>query len=748
MKVLRWLGGSFRREVILGLAAGIFLLVGAFSAYLVWMERAERYQDSRENTESLVQALAASSRMSLLAEDVAALQEIVQSFRDYPGLRYAMVISPAGKVLGHTDASKVGSFLADEQSAGLIGGPGTKRVLRDDVDALDIALPIEAGGRLVGWARIEVGREDIVTELRHLGLRVAVFVLVSTTLALLASVLIANRLGYRISALAAVAEQVQAGNFYIRAEAHGRLDEIGKLATSFNQMLDELARNERELRAASLYTRSLIEASLDPLVTISPEGKITDVNAATEKVTGKGRDELIGTDFSDYFTEPDKARAGYRKVFLEGSVVDYPLAIRHRDGHVTDVLYNASVYRSGAGGVLGVFAAARDVTARKRAEEQLRESEASLAEAQRMAHLGNWNLDLVNDVLTWSAEIYRIFEIDPEKFGATYEAFLAAIHPDDRDMVNAAYAESLKTRAPYDIVHRLLMKDGRVKYVNERCVTYFSEDGRPLRSIGTVHDITERKLAEDEIRALNRDLEQRVAARTAELAEANKELEGFAYSVSHDLRVPLRAIDGFSRILLEEYRDKLDAEGQRLLSIVRDNTRKMAQLIDDILAFSRTGRLAMSLSEVDMAELARRVFDDLKPTFAEREVVLELRPLPPAHADRAMMERVFANLFTNAVKFTRSRPKAMIEVGSIASDKEDTYYVRDNGVGFDMQYVDKLFGVFQRLHGTEEFEGTGIGLAIVKRVISRHGGRVWAEGRLNEGATFYFTLPKREIAHD
>ncbi len=514
-----------------------------------------------------------------------------------------------------------------------------------------------------------------------------------------------------------------------------------------NRDITEKKRLEEELRQASVYNRSLIEASLDPLVTISAEGKITDVNRATEKITGRSRAELIGTDFSDYFTEPDKARAGYRQVFAQGFVTDYPLALRHRDGHVADVLYNASVYRDEAGEVLGVFAAARDITERKLAEEKLRRSEHGLAEAQRIAHLGNWELDLVHNVLLWSDEIYRIFEIDPDKFGASYEAFLNGIHPDDRDMVNKAYTDSVSSRVPYNIVHRLKMPDGRIKYVNEMCETYYAEDGKPLRSVGTVHDITERKLAEEEIKALNRDLEQRVIERTAQLEAANKELEAFSYSVSHDLRTPLRAIDGFSHILLEDYNDKLDDEGKRLLNVVRDNTSKMGQLIDDILKFSRAGRLELIPVEIDMEKMAREVFEELQPVVDASKLQLEIGPLPHASGDRAMMRQVFVNLLSNAIKFSRQREPAVIKVGASIEGGEAVYFVKDNGAGFDMQFADKLFGVFQRLHGVTEFEGTGIGLAIVKRIVARHGGRVWAEGKVNEGATFYFALPIKEADH-
>ncbi len=249
---------------------------------------------------------------------------------------------------------------------------------------------------------------------------------------------------------------------------------------------------------------------------------------------------------------------------------------------------------------------------------------------------------------------------------------------------------------------------------------------------------------QDEIHQLNLELEQRVTVRTAQLEAANKELESFSYSVSHDLRAPLRAVDGFSRILIEAYQDKLDDEGRRLLNVVRDNTKKMGQLIDDILAFSRTGRQEIMPIEVDMEELVREVLEELKPATAGREVRVAINTLPTAIADRAMMRRVMVNLLSNAFKFTLTRAVALIEVGARTEGTETIYYVKDNGVGFNMQYVDKLFGVFQRLHGVNEFEGTGIGLAIVERIITRQGGRVWAEGKPDEGATFYFALPTKE----
>jgi light-regulated signal transduction histidine kinase (bacteriophytochrome) len=232
-----------------------------------------------------------------------------------------------------------------------------------------------------------------------------------------------------------------------------------------------------------------------------------------------------------------------------------------------------------------------------------------------------------------------------------------------------------------------------------------------------------------------------LAAANSQHAAALKELEGFAYSVSHDLRAPLRAIDGFSRILLEDYADKLDPEGQRVLNVVRDSTVKMGRLIDDILAFSRAARLEMKPEPVDMTALVRQTLaNGLAPAVAGRELPIKIGTLPPTHGDKAMLQRVWMNLLDNAIKYTAPKPDARIEIGATAGAGETIYFVRDTGVGFDMQYADKLFGVFQRLHGME-FPGTGIGLAIVKRIVTRHGGRVWAEGKVGGGAIFYFALP-------
>ena len=259
--------------------------------------------------------------------------------------------------------------------------------------------------------------------------------------------------------------------------------------------------------------------------------------------------------------------------------------------------------------------------------------------------------------------------------------------------------------------------------------------------IAMARDVTEQKRAEEAVRQMNETLEGRVRARTAELEAALKELNSFSYSVSHDLRAPLRGIAGYAKVLEEDYAGLLDAEGRRLLDRIAYNAIRMGELIDDMLDFSRIGRAELKRARVDMTVLAREVFNDNSESGAGRRIDFRLAALPDVLGDRGMLRQVWANLLGNAIKFTRGREPAVIEVGAEVIDGEARFRVHDNGAGFDMEYASKLFHAFQRLHRDDQIEGTGVGLAIVARIVQRHGGRVWAEAEPDKGATFHFTLP-------
>jgi PAS domain S-box-containing protein len=325
---------------------------------------------------------------------------------------------------------------------------------------------------------------------------------------------------------------------------------------------------------------------------------------------------------------------------------------------------------------------------------------------------------------------------------ATGMGWIFALHPDDRERTADVWLRAVRSNSFYDAECRIRRYDGEYRWMEVHGVPVLEADGAIREWVITCADMHDRKRTEEEVRKLNQELEQRVVERTAELEAANQELEAFAYSVSHDLRAPLRAVSGFSRILLEEYAPRLPAKAQHYLEAARKNAVQMGELIDDLLAFSQLSRQPLHKQPIAPTELVREVLQDLRPDREGRQVEITVGDLPCCEGDPRLLKQVLVNLLSNGFKYTRTREVARIEVGAMTASGGATpvYYVRDNGVGFDMRYADKLFGVFQRLHGTLEYPGTGVGLAIVQRIVHRHGGRVWAEAAVNQGATFYFVL--------
>jgi PAS domain S-box-containing protein len=434
----------------------------------------------------------------------------------------------------------------------------------------------------------------------------------------------------------------------------------------------------------------------------------------------------------------------YRETLETRKFRSYDYRIVKPDGAVRWVHATGAVDCDGAGAPVGLVGALHDITERKQAEEALRENEERLRLALVGANQGLYDWNLQTDETLVSPEYAAILGYDPAAFRETKARWLDALNPDDRERAAKTFRAYIRGEIPqYAVEFRQRTVSGEWKWIlSQGKIVARDEEGKPLRMLGTIMDIGERKLAEEKIRELNEELEDRVRERTAQLEDANRELEAFAYSVSHDLRAPLRAIDGFTRIILDEYGGLLDDEGNRICSIVLREARRMGRLIDDLLAFSRFSRAEMWTSPIDMETLADSAFHEVTTPEERERIEFRVDPLPRSVGDPSLIRQVWTNLLSNAVKFSSKRERAVIEVGSRPEEGENVYWVRDNGAGFDMEYAQELFGVFRRLHHEREFQGTGVGLAIVQRVIRRHGGRVWAEAEVDRGATFYFSLSR------
>lgn len=491
MKVKPLIVISFRQQIVITFVFGFFVLISGFAIYMTQVERNYLYKNTLDDTTSLAQSLAVSTRSWVLANDVVGLQEVISSVKSYPELSYAMVISNSGRVLAHTDKSKEGQFVSDELSLALLKSLPEIILMQENTSIVDISVPIMIENKLIGWVRVAVSRTRENINLKMQFLRNINFIILASSLSLLAALLVTKRLSSGIDSLIKVANEIQAGKFSARVNSVNNVSEIIILGNSLNQMLESLTQ------------------------------------------------------------------------------------------------------------------------------------------------------------------------------------------------------------------------------------------------------------AQNEIKDLNENLEQKVKERTAELEASNKELESFSYSVSHDLRAPLRHISGYANLFIKNFSDNLPEKGKHYLTSIIESANQMGLLIDDLLQLSKTSRQELEYGKVDMNVIFLEVYENIKQYNKNRNVKWIISVLPTVNGDFNLLKLVWFNLLANALKFTQKKSLAIIEVGFKEDDKEFIFYISDNGVGFDTQYSNKLFGVFQRLHSNKEFKGTGIGLANVYRIINRHGGRTWADAEVNKGATFYFTIPKK-----
>jgi PAS domain S-box-containing protein len=504
-----------------------------------------------------------------------------------------------------------------------------------------------------------------------------------------------------------------------------------------------LSRNEPRFAVERMdELAAIVEFSDDAIIGKTLQGIITSWNEGARRLLGYRAEEIVGQPVSQLIpSDRGNEEMNILTRLQRGERIEHFETVRRRkDGSLVEVSLSISPIRDQSGRLVGAAKIARDISERKRREEELKTS-----------------LNEVNDLKTALDEHAIVAITDPQgkityvndKFCAISKYSREELIGQDHRIINSGHHPKEFIRELWTTIARGKVwkgeiknkaKDGTFYWVDTTIVPFLNEQHKPRQYVAIRADITARKQIEEKLGELNADLEQRVITRTAELETANKELEAFSYSISHDLRAPLRAINGFAGFVLEDFSSQLPEEGRQYLERVREGGKRMGELIDDLLTFSRLSRQPVKRDTVDTVKVVKNVLEELKPQQGVREIELRIAKLPFCEGDPVLLRQVWVNLLSNAIKYTRARKPAIVEIGYVCLNGENVYFVRDNGTGFDMQYANKLFGVFQRLHSSNEFEGTGVGLAIVQRIIHRHGGRVWAEASVERGATFYFTL--------
>jgi len=551
-----------------------------------------------------------------------------------------------------------------------------------------------------------------------------------------------------ISSLLGVIILVLAGAVTVReinrsAKARGRIQNVNAmLEKRVEQRTRELTESEERLRlfvehapaALSMYDREM-------RFLVASRRWINDFNLDDNSFLGRSHYEV--------FPEiPERWKVLHRRC-LAGEVLSADEDRFDRaDGSVQWLKWEIRPWKDAAGNIGGIVIFSEDITARKQAEEAEREQRTRLDVALASMTDAVFIVDAQGKFLQVNEAFQRYFRFPspdacPERiaeFGSIFE-----VYEGETAIIGSVDCwptmRALRGEVGQDIIYTIHRKD-----INESWIASYSfspirdKDGSIMGAVIVARDITKRKADERELQRLNTELEQRVDQRTAELRDAVKELEAFTYSVSHDLRAPIRHISGFAKMLSEDYREALPAEGQRFIDRIIESAQRMGLLIDDLLNLGRVGRQELRLQTTGLGNIVQEVVADLQSECAGRSVDWRVGPLPFVDCDPGLIRQVVHNLLSNALKFTRPRTPAVIEVGQFSGENGNTIFVRDNGVGFSMKYADKLFGVFQRLHRQEDFEGTGVGLATVQRIIQKHGGRIWAEAELDKGAAFYFTL--------
>jgi PAS domain S-box-containing protein len=541
------------------------------------------------------------------------------------------------------------------------------------------------------------------------------------------------------------------GDFTAVARTHDPDEAFGYLCVMINVAInaarnaqDELRRANEALAESQQHYQALAESLPHLVWTCRPDGQCDFLSRQWVDYTGRPAEKQLGYGWADQLHPDDRERvqAEWAQATVRGDTFDVEFRIRRADGVYRWFKTRAVPLRNASGKILKWFGSNTDVDDYKRSGESLRLSEERGRLAQQAAGIGMFEWNIQTGVNIWTPELEAMYGLKRGEFGKTQQNWEQLVHPEDRAAAVRRVEHAFETSSPVESEWRVVWPDGSMHWIVGRFQVFKDDAGNPHRLIGVNLDITTRKNAEDEIRRLNENLEAVVQERTAQLSVANRELEAFSYSVAHDLRAPLRGMSGFAGILLDNYKDKLDADGIESLHKIQGNARLMGQIIDALLSLARVTRSELHRAPTDLSALARSVAGQLGASEPGRVAEIVVQEGLLGLIDPALARTLLENLIGNAWKFTGKSSAPRVEIGATEEDGAHTFFVRDNGAGFNMAYADKLFTPFQRLHAAREFPGTGIGLATAHRIVTRHGGRMWAEGRVGHGATFFFTLPE------
>jgi PAS domain S-box-containing protein len=655
-------------------------------------------------------------------------------------------------------------------------------------------------------------------------------------------------------------------NMLLEEKLKKSIGDLTKVSGSLKKEISGSRKTKSEIAGAEKLYHNLFGSNPLPMwIYDLKDLSFLEVNDAAIHKYGYSREEFLSMTIYDIRPLGEIPRL-QKNISTKRNMLENSGDWKHRlkDGKIIYVeIVSHNISYEGRNAVLVI---ANDITRHKIAEESLRISEASLKEAQELAKVGSWELDMTTYKCVWTENCFILYGYKPFEVEPSFEFFRSRVHPDDLHLVDKTTELLLKGNKSMSFEHRIILPDGSIRwmysclvpvfnnhkiiklkginiditerkiseealreseekfssafefasigmalvsldgrwlkvnralcnlvgYTKEELLTktfqeithpddlkadlakvkkliageingyhmekrYFHKSGtilwiqlsvslvrdndhNPLYFVSQIQDITERKRSEEEVKALNESLELKVRERTAELMDVNKELETFSYTVSHDLKSPLWALDMFSKTLLEHYGEKIDAEGKEYLGHIISSANQMSQLINDLLEFSKSGKFPVEKKKVNMDRLVRDIIEDIKHSRKDLKASIKIKKLAPSYCDAILIKQVWNNLISNAIVYSSKKRNPAIEIGMKKIKNEQVYYIKDNGAGFDMKYADKLFVVFQRMHDPEEFEGSGVGLATVHRIISKHGGRIWAEAKVNMGAVFYFTL--------